>query len=537
MLTGLPDIHEIVLGALFVVVFAYRRFNTPHTNRSSTTALRYYTAATFYLLFGLALYSVLIGFPDLLQQALAVTGTGIFPDWAKRLSSPLLVALMLTVLLPNLPVLSGVDAWIKQLFQSMASIPLEVQLLKARLERARFHVGGAFQTEVTTRLALEGFDPGDIAFESSPGSPGHSPQQVWAKIAVLMTRLEGWKRERKFIGFVTDFADDFAALGERYRQLAARAKKCFELRRSLAAVGGSAEFSGVADYQRDFLTQADELLRSVYDFISRGILQSNPTDGSRNLELQKLGFQGYFPRARLSLNQLVCLFVGILLLVLSVFVLLQEGARLDKVVPRSAMIATMYVVAVCCAVYPKRRWRFARRSGDGFRPVAYYFAVGILAAVASRLISLLFGFYLKPGMAWVRFLQTYPWALMSFVTAFVTAFMMDNRPTAVLTRTRLRWIEGLAQAFVTCLSAVVVQQWLHAIRPGRAAGSAVTLTLSAIIGFAIGFLVPTWYREAPYRGERRLGERRHEALAHDPERRQSVDRRLRLQPAGVTARR
>jgi len=88
--------------------------------------LRYYTAAAFYGVFALALYSALIGFPDLLQHVLQAGSDALVPDWAKHLSSPLMVALILTVLLPNAPILSGVDESIRQLFLSMASIPLEV---------------------------------------------------------------------------------------------------------------------------------------------------------------------------------------------------------------------------------------------------------------------------------------------------------------------------------------------------------------------------------------------------------------------------
>src|SRR5712691_427146 len=111
----LEAIHEQILGGAFVLVFAFRRFNTPRTNRCSTTAARYYTSVTFYCLFALAVYSLLVGFPKLLDHVLDVSKTAM-PDWAHHLSSPLLVALLLTVLLPALPIVSGIDEWVRTSF-------------------------------------------------------------------------------------------------------------------------------------------------------------------------------------------------------------------------------------------------------------------------------------------------------------------------------------------------------------------------------------------------------------------------------------
>src|SRR5439155_24192819 len=141
------------------------------------------------------LYSLLVGFPTLLAFLLGVSKTAV-PDWATHLSSPLLVALLLTVLLPTLPIVSGVDEWIRTSFLALASIPLEVQILTAQLQRARFRLSKRAQEDLAQRLVLDGFDATDHAFD---GGPGLEP--LWTKIAGLMAGLDEWRRQRRFAGF------------------------------------------------------------------------------------------------------------------------------------------------------------------------------------------------------------------------------------------------------------------------------------------------------------------------------------------------
>jgi hypothetical protein len=509
-----------ILGAAFVLWFAAQRFNTPRTNRSSTTAVRYYTAAIFYCLFGLALYSMLVGFPDLLRQALAAAGT-VIPPWTQQLSSPLLVALLLTVLLPTLPVLGAVDDWIRKTFQGMASIPLEAQLLSAQLQRARFHASRETRTEVAAKLGLDGFAPDDILFE-----PSEAPQHLWTRIAVLVTHLEAWKSRRKFIGFVLDFAADFGAIEAGVRPLAFKARKLFELQRTLAAGGEGA--AALAPYRADFEAQARELHAKICDFVSRGVLQCELTDGARTRELQRLGFQARIARPRLTLNQLLSLFLGILAVAVISFAFMPvqpgQDIHLEHVLARAALIAAIYVVAVCCAVLPKRRWGFARRGPRGVRPVLFYVVAALMAAAGSRLVGLAFAVYLDPRTAWPTFWQSRPWVLMSMLTAAATAFAVDNQSSGILTRERLRWLEGFGQALATLLTTWVVYWWLYSLAPPRYIPTIPQLLLPMVIGFGIGVFVPTWYREAPHRVERRLGERRQYGSGHVPERR-GVDRR------------
>src|SRR5579885_3173189 len=94
----LPLIHEHLTDiacAALILVYAWDRFNTPSTNRSSTRRALYWEACLGYLVSALVLYAAL---STLLGQA----------DWrsllglqeAPALPAPLLAALVMTTLMP-----------------------------------------------------------------------------------------------------------------------------------------------------------------------------------------------------------------------------------------------------------------------------------------------------------------------------------------------------------------------------------------------------------------------------------------------------
>jgi hypothetical protein len=488
---------DLALGAILIIVYTSDRFNTPPTNRSSTTAARYYTAAGSYVIVALAVYGFLIRFPHLLQSLLAIVNqsdAAAVPGWATTLSTPLLVAVLLTALLPRVPILSGIDEWIRKKLQHMAAIPYEVRRLSAELRKSPFHVTDQRQQEIRVALQQEGFQDRDILFGDSP-----APQSLWTRIAVLMGYLEEWESQSRFAGFVASFASEFGALKKRHRQLVPKAKNCFRLRQDHGPDASGQIGDAVAAYQGDFVEQATELLQSIHDFIGRGVLQCELTHSARREQLEAMGFRVQLSRPRLTLNELVALFMGLSVVLVLGFVVVGQRTMSGALLVQAVMISTIYSVAVWCAIYPKDKWNFARRTPGDFRPVASYLAAGLLAVSAGSLINLGIKFAMLwdvPG-AWEAFWRARPWVLMTFVTAFVTAWLTDDRPSATLPAARLRWVEGLAQATVTLGTAWVVYGLLQQTNPTRVPPLLGVMSLSGVIGFIIGFCVPTWYRDAP----------------------------------------
>ena len=93
--------------------------------------------------------------------------------------------------------------------------------------------------------------------------------------------------------------------------------------------------------------------------------------------------------------------------------------------------------------------------------------------------------------------RSYPWSLLTFSTAVMTAFSSDNKDKRF--GRWQRWIEGGLQGLVMGIAAVITYYWLQELRQETAPNTPFLwkiAALSALNGFLLGCIVPTWYRQA-----------------------------------------
>lgn len=519
---------EIALSAIVILVFAVDRFSIAPSDpkagvapyrisRSTTTAASYYTAVSLYGAIALGLFAFLLLSPPGLNRLVSTApAIGDIPLWARQ-SPPLLVALILTVLLPKIPILSGMDEWFRTRLQRMAAIPHEVRRLSAELRRAPFRADAEHHKEFVEAMVDKGFEAADIRFEE-----GSTAYYLWTKLSLLMRELDGWEADERFTSYVLTYPNEFNALKLRYEALLPRARRCFGLLRELATAPESSNKGGaVYAYRDDFVQEVEGLLNDVYEAISNAVLLCEFTQRARVSQLIKLGFgmEPWQPR-RLTLNELLGLFTGLTVVYAFGFVVMrqigQPGERLDpRLFVLAIMIAAIYCLAVWCAIYPKSRWSFARRHSENGRPWGWYLLSGMAAAASGSLVSFA-NQTVTNGLdfvkAWEAYWQVSPWALMTFATAYGLAFLADDEPRdgfmGLLTAGRLRWVEGLGMMAVLAVTAWLVHNLLVSMHEAalmlRASDPSVRVLpvrslrdielLTIIIGFAIGNLVPSWYR-------------------------------------------
>ncbi|OGW52056.1 MAG: hypothetical protein A2Z50_02905 [Nitrospirae bacterium RBG_19FT_COMBO_42_15] len=501
---------DLYLGAVFVIINAYDRFNTPCTNRASTTAARYHITAAIYSFIYLLIYYILSKYQYLLG-AIGISGASdIISDAKNTLQGQphLLAALLLTVLLPKIPMLSSIDNWLRKQLNEHAAIPHEARRLSRELHNTEFNVPQDVRNKIQEALVDDGFEPTDIVFDKS-----NQPQHLWTKIAVLVAHMESkWESDSKFTGYFNaePYSSNYKQLKDKYKHLSDKAKKCFRLHQEIPIEGEDQKIrNAIKECTANFKEQGRDLFKGLCDFISQGVLKCQLTRTTRWDALNAIGFETPNTddgREKLTIDQVLMLFcILIIVLILNITLFGSHSGEYARKIFLYSKIATLHTIAVVCVVYLKNKWKFTLRNTHDTRPMLFYLTAGIAAVILAIPINLMFNFifYITDSehvvtafeKAWIGLSTRYPYMLLTFITAFGTAINIDNRPFWKITYSVLRWIEGVIQALFNLSAAYIVYLLLN--DPTRDLNR--LLLTGALIGFIIGFVVPHWYRTAPLR--------------------------------------
>ncbi len=498
---------ELLFGSLLIVIYATQRFNNPPAIRSSTTAGRYYASVTTYLLIYLATFYVCTKYPKLLEFFAIDTTDLNAHGVSSNQSNIILGALLLSLLVPRIPIISEVDKRLRRFLHRLAAIPYEAIRLSSEIQSSRYEVPPQLQDALYSELENQGFEQDKIDVDDSV-------MARWISIVSLMVQLEDWKRSRQFSSFIEERSGQFDRLTEHYARLAKSALNAVSLSRQASDQPNMSALQDAAQkFRNDLQIQQQVLLSEISDFISHSVLKTCFRYGHRQQVLRDMGFVDVKPETHLglSINQTVMLFGLLLLLVLTNFILFRpEGEDIERILIKVTMIVSIYAGAVICAVLPKQRWRlFQYRTGE--YPAVGYLLSGIMAMVISMIIGLLFkvlifagstqvsGFNQPLAMAWGQFTtSSYPWLTMSFAVAVFISFLIDWRMPAWIHRRFSRFVSGFVQAMVMAAAATMVHIWLTSLSAsnlfeGEVPEISMVLRVSILIGFVIGYMVPYWY--------------------------------------------
>ncbi len=502
----LANYADWIVGGLLVLVYARGRFRTPKTNVGTTTYYRFtlaawsYYATAFLLFFFLS--NVLREAPDFARAfglSAEVAGEGF-----ESLSSPLLAALLMTVMLPNIAVLSRVDEWLLRRFRDIGNIPWEIRKWRDQLVANEPEIPPQARQDMLKAL---GHDPRFLPFtpDNLNFIPGDTPSYHLTKVMYLMGVLDEL-RDRdhgEYARVLEEFSEDYVAIKAQFERALVAGARCLEVT-AKAEEGARAEeregasSQAVAECKLHFRERCDELYREMCLLLARAVLYKERTQRGRVATLERYGFSvsedGGAP-SPLDANQILGISsIVFLILGLGAIAIGMRGTP-QEVMFRSIMISAIFGAAVVCALWPKS-WAIATHTGGRSRPMVSYLLSGILAAACAAGISVLFkSIAMNSTLEAVRNLAiSYPWFLMSFATAFGLAGLADNWG-GKSEREPIwgRYAEGVALAAGLTLTFLLVRAMLMAI-PSPHVPSLQVASVAAAIGFVLGVLVPHWYR-------------------------------------------
>jgi len=510
--------YDWCLAILLVILFAHSRFNTPTSTRYSTTMGQFYFAEFLYLAANLLLLVFISGIvatsPEVLK---AISGSAETPfvAWIQGLSTPLAAALVMTSLLPHFPVISRIDEFLLTGFRKFGHIPVEVHRLAAALRDAKLEIAAPAAEECTKYLDGRLESPQALQAFLRINEPGQ-PEYIFNRVLYLALRLQQLESDRRFSAALTQnyFRQGFDRIFEGLDSVIKQASSFASI--FPQPLSGSTPIArSYGELRKTLLAGCDGLHHEICDFLAQGIMQCARTRRERHAAMHDIGFiVSDVAPAIMTATKFVSSAAMIFIIFVAGFSIIGAALR-EYHLPVHllfgvALIAScVYGSATCCAILPKGLWDFANIHTLNMRPTIGYIASGLLAIAAAAAISFILKslLYFNFRQALYDTLFSSPWFGMSFVTAVMLAFLIDDFARNPASAPKgLRYWEALAGGVAQAIAAYYVVNALLELRGLTRPPADIELlpgppplpfvcSISFVIGALLGYQIPHWYRD------------------------------------------
>jgi hypothetical protein len=388
----LPYLAYLACGVL-IILYAWDRFSTPASNRSSTRQALYRWGCAGYVVSALGLFVVL----SVLLQVGAWRTMLLGPESDKlSLPAPLIATLMMTTLLSSVPLLKQVDGWFLSAFLDWASIPAEVKRRAATMTPQSF---GVTERDVTAlRDAYGDGSYGDTLADHlcARCNDGMESQYRLTKVVKLYDQIRQLTGNSDYSRFFAETADGFAALERKVATFLRRSDSSLTFAKRLRAMDAK-DARAIEDFIQDrrntFAEDSRDLFGDLALFLARAVLRSEPSEEHIVGRLINIGFSASVPMnvPRFPIDSLTVL--AVLMFVYFVIVLRlpivpnQPGGGLSLAC--KITIARLASIGLTVWLMQKNYSVFHRLPGGPPRYFGYALC-GVIAAAASAGVCLIF---------------------------------------------------------------------------------------------------------------------------------------------------
>ncbi len=506
-----------------VAVYAWERFSTPGTWRSTTTRWQWNVALVGYVTAAIALWWIVKMVITTNPEAARFLMFGADPSAVDaktaeliKVSAPFAAALFLTALLPHLPLLKKLDAAFRMIFRELGAIPKRARQLSAKVRHAEFAVPAHLVREVSAELRSQQLD-----FETLAAASPYSPAWNWLRIVTIKTRLCADLSDKDL---AEDRDEEGAAersspfvecrLGE-YRQMVVSYRRLGALAGIVLAAPGS-DANPVSEQRREdllrtFDEESAELFRGLSHLVSCYLLSTKFGMRDAVEALEGWGFRTAEevqpPLIRvhsvvgLALMTMVYMFVWFRLLGAG-------GGQVDRALIIAVMIGVNMAGAALLAGLPGYLTRRIGRGADQGIAYGYYAVAAVLAGLFWCVV-----YYLRVMAmeelsfpAFLAQLETrFPFALIPAGAAFFIALLIDlDLHGRFKNDVSGRAVEGAVLSVALAATAYMAADLMRSLaEPGsRFPDPLQIMAVQAGLGFMLGWIVPDLYRQARERNER-----------------------------------
>jgi hypothetical protein len=374
MAASLPSTNALVtlVCAVFVAVYAVRRYNTPETNRLSTTQSLFYLTGAGYLTASVALFIVLYLAlkPGMLPPGmLSFFGIDNYQELIAKYSAPqILAAAILTALLPNVPLIDAWDKWVLQRFQAWGSIPQGVRNLADMVERSPL----AMDAEALAKLRAWISDAAEIPSElanSLSADPITTSQGNFTRTLRFYREVRDLEDLPAYANAFRVRHDAWQTLSADFQVFTAQSFAFFALFDQLTRIGEpAAETLRHARERYHYICR--NLRGHLAELVAGLLLMVEGSEPRINSRLQGMGFSvREQPCAPLPIGPFVFMGTMLVLAILALAAVVRPPNQGPLPIWLMALlIGLTKTIGVLAAVLPKLRWSAFRRDANGELP-------------------------------------------------------------------------------------------------------------------------------------------------------------------------
>jgi hypothetical protein len=265
--SAVGDLLVTAVCGLIVAFYAWDRYNTPASNRISTTRSLFLFTGAGYISASLTLFL-------LLSEVALKPGAGIFLDLeglksilAQYSAPPVLAAVLLTVLLPNTPLVSSADKWLLERFQSWGRIPQGVRNLSDELTPKALQMGAAELAQLQEWIETDGEVPNDIAKLVSADAP-ESLRGRLARVLRLYAELQKLEAASVYRNAFRSRQDAWQAIKDDFLVFVAESQAFFVLFEKLTPLEGTAGETALTKNKRCYRDICRMMHREMAEFLA-----------------------------------------------------------------------------------------------------------------------------------------------------------------------------------------------------------------------------------------------------------------------------
>jgi hypothetical protein len=297
----------LVAAMVLVVLFCCKKFQEFSVEESSqdyvSPLLPRFLASRDEYVTGLLIYGgAMVLAVSLLSLLNADTfrDIGVLPKSVTNSAVPLIGALLLIGILPNVPVLQEIEKWLRRYAHERAFIPSSARAMADRLAAADFDFSAYSAQEVLLCAEMRGVDPADFAM------PRRSLEHSWAKLTCVAYELDrrrtSGELDRLDVELLRRYSKHLDSIGAQRRALEADVAQYRKEKMNFAGYTDYALHRAIQDalYRLYILigcavrlnTDANGTIDTTLESFGFGLIQATPKTDSRSLTIGAMLLSG-----------------------------------------------------------------------------------------------------------------------------------------------------------------------------------------------------------------------------------------------------